>query len=83
MVLRSIGLGLALIAFPAADKPLSPQSASRWALERAKWPLLAAVVAIAYLPYFYADVMLQIASLPAMIFFMVRTPQKRGSSIKR
>jgi hypothetical protein len=55
----------------AVEQTLSPQSASRSALERAKWPFLAAVVAIAYLPYFCADVMLQIASLPAMIFFIL------------
>ena len=55
----------------AVEQTLSAQSASRSALERAKWPLLAAVVAIAYLPYFCADVMLQIASLPAMIFFIL------------
>jgi hypothetical protein len=48
-----------------------PQRSIRSALERAKWPLLAAVVAIAYLPYFCADVMLQIASLPTMIFFIL------------
>src|SRR5712692_9946131 len=41
----------------------SPQSSIRSVLERAKWPLFAALVAIAYLQYFYADVMLQIASL--------------------
>ena len=55
----------------AVEQTLSAQSANRSALERAKWPLLAAVVAIAYLPYFCADVMLQIASLPAMIFFIL------------
>jgi hypothetical protein len=55
----------------AVEQTPSPQSASRSALERAKWPFLAAVVAIAYLPYFCADVMLQIASLPAMIFFIL------------
>jgi hypothetical protein len=40
-------------------------------LEGAKWPLFAAVLAIAYLQYFYADVMLQIAALPAVIFFIL------------
>jgi len=55
----------------AAVQSPTPQSSIRSALERAKWPLFAAVVAIAYLPYFYADVMLQIASLPAMIFFIL------------
>jgi hypothetical protein len=57
---------------PAAEvqSPI-PQSSIRSPLERAKWPLFAALVAIAYLQYFYADVMLQIASLPAMIFFIL------------
>jgi hypothetical protein len=55
----------------AAAQTSSPQSAIPSVLERAKWPLFAALVAIAYLQYFYADVMLQIASLPAMIFFIL------------
>jgi hypothetical protein len=50
---------------------LTPRSSIRLGLECAKWPLFAAVVAIAYLQYFYADVMLQIASLPAIIFFIL------------
>jgi hypothetical protein len=58
---------------PQSQTPQSPtpQSSIRSALERAKWPFFAALVAIAYLQYFYADVMLQIASLPAMIFFIL------------
>jgi hypothetical protein len=40
-------------------------------LGRAKWPLMAVLVAIAFLQYFYVDVMVQIASLPAMIFFIL------------
>jgi len=38
---------------------------------RAKWPLIAVLIAIAYLQYFYVDVMVQIASLPAIIFFIL------------
>src|SRR6267378_7879855 len=57
--------------FAAAAQTPSPQSAIPSVLERAKWPLFALLVAIAYLQYFYADVMLQIASLPAMIFFIL------------
>jgi hypothetical protein len=53
----------------------TPQRPIRSVLERAKWPLFAALVAIAYLQYFYADVMLQIASLPAMIFFVLISGQ--------
>ena len=40
-------------------------------LLRAKWPLIAFLVAIAFLQNFYVDVMVQIASLPAMIFFIL------------
>jgi hypothetical protein len=49
----------------------TPQTPVRSMLERAKWPLITAFVAIAYLQYFYADVMLQIGSLPAIIFFVL------------
>ena len=47
------------------------ESAVQWVLGRAKWPLVAFLVAIAFLQYFYVDVMVQIASLPAMIFFIL------------
>jgi hypothetical protein len=51
--------------------PIAQESALRSVLGRAKWPLIAVLVAIAFLQYFYADVMVQIASLPAMIFFIL------------
>jgi hypothetical protein len=57
---------------PAAPAtPMAQQSAVRSVLECAKWPLIAALIAIAYLQYFYVDVMVQIASLPAIIFFIL------------
>ena len=56
-------------ATPAA--PIAQQSAIQSVLGRAKWPLIAVLVAIAYLQYFYVDVMVQIASLPAIIFFIL------------
>jgi hypothetical protein len=49
----------------------APQGGIQSIFERTKWPLLAALLAIAYLQYFYADVMLQIASLPAIVFFLL------------
>jgi hypothetical protein len=54
-----------------APIPIAKQSAARSLLGRAKWPLIAVLVAIAFLQYFYVDVMVQIASLPAMIFFIL------------
>jgi len=51
--------------------PLAQKSALRSVLDRAKWPLISVLVAIAFLQYFYVDVMVQIASLPAMIFFIL------------
>ena len=56
-------------ATPAA--PIAQQSAIQSVLGRAKWPLIAVLVAIAYLQYFYVDVMVQIAALPAIIFFIL------------
>ena len=47
------------------------ESAFQSLLGRAKWSLIAGLVAIAYLQYFYVDVMVQIASLPAIIFFIL------------
>ena len=47
------------------------ESAFQSLLGRAKWPLIAMLVAIAFLQYFYVDVMVQIGSLPAMIFFIL------------
>src|SRR6266850_3684639 len=55
---------------PAA-LPIAQESAFQSLLGRAKWPLIAVLVAVAFLQYFYADVMVQIASLPAMIFFIL------------
>src|SRR2546428_1836864 len=55
----------------AAELPIVQESAVQSLLGRAKWPLIAALVAVAYLQYFYVDVMVQIASLPAMIFFIL------------
>src|SRR5882762_10480515 len=51
--------------------PTTQKRALRSVLERAKWPLIAVLVAIAFLQYFYADVMVQISSLPAIIFFIL------------
>jgi len=51
--------------------PIAQQSTLRSVLDRAKWPLIAALIAIAYLQYFYVGVMVQIASLPAIIFFIL------------
>jgi len=51
--------------------PIAQQSTLRSVLDRAKWPLIAVLIAIAYLQYFYVDVMVQIASLPAIIFFIL------------
>ena len=57
---------------PAAPAlPIAQESAVRSVLGRAKWPLMAVLVAIAFLQYFYVDVMVQIASLPAIIFFIL------------
>ena len=56
---------------PAAPATPIARSAIRSVLERAKWPLIAVLVTIAYLQYFYVDVMVQIASLPAIIFFIL------------
>ncbi len=57
---------------PAAPElPIAQESALQSLLGRAKWPLIAFLVAIAFLQYFYVDVMVQIASLPAMIFFIL------------
>jgi hypothetical protein len=58
-------------ATAAPVKSQAPQGATRSVLERMKWPLIAAFVAMAYLQYFYADVMVQIGSLPAIIFFVL------------
>ena len=57
---------------PAAPElPIVQESAFQSLLGRAKWPLIAFLVAIAFLQYFYVDVMVQIASLPAIIFFIL------------
>jgi len=51
--------------------PIAQNSALRSVLGSAKWPLIAVLIAIAYLQYFYVDVMVQIAALPAIIFFIL------------
>ena len=57
---------------PAAPElPIVQESAFQSLLGRAKWPLIAFLVAIAFLQYFYVDVMVRIGSLPAMIFFIL------------
>ena len=57
---------------PAAPPiPIAKESAVQSVLGRAKWPLIAVLVAIAFLQYFYVDVMVKIGSLPAMIFFIL------------
>src|SRR6266850_6951567 len=53
---------------PAAPElPIAQESAFQSLLGRAKWPLIAVLVTIVFLQYFYVDVMVQIGSLPAMI----------------
>jgi hypothetical protein len=39
--------------------------------EKIKWPLLCALTALAYLQYSYADVLLQVLSLPLVIVFVL------------
>ena len=57
---------------PAAPAlPIVQESAVQSMLGRAKWPLIAVLVTIVFLQYFYVDVMVQIGSLPAMIFFIL------------
>jgi len=51
--------------------PIAQESAVQSVLGRAKWPLIAILVTVAFLQYFYVDVMVQIASLPAIIFFIL------------
>src|SRR5438477_12199957 len=61
---------------PAAPEPPNVEErAVRSLLLRAKWPLIAFLAAIAFLQQFYVDVMLQIASRPAMISFILLTGQ--------
>src|SRR5436309_15983646 len=55
----------------AAEFPIVQESAFQSLLGRAKWSLLAILVAIAFLQYFYVDVMLQIASIRAITFFIL------------
>ena len=55
----------------APATPIAQKSTLRSVLDRAKWPLITVLVTIAFLQYFYVDVMVQIASLPAMIFFIL------------
>src|SRR5882762_3728089 len=55
----------------ASALPAAQESAFQSLLGRAKWPLIAVLVAVAYLQYFYVDVMVQIAALPAIIFFIL------------
>src|SRR2546430_16859065 len=55
---------------PAAPElPIVQESVVQSLLLRAKWPLIGFLVAIAFLQSFYVDVMVQIASLPAMILY--------------
>jgi hypothetical protein len=51
---------------PAPEAP--PPAAKR---PTGKWLAISAVAAVAYLQFFYADVLLQIAKAPAMIFFVL------------
>src|SRR5438309_12016687 len=46
--------------------PTAQKSALRSVLDRAKWPLVAVLIVIAYLQYFYVDVLVQLAALPAI-----------------
>lgn len=57
---------------PAAPElPIAQESAFQSLLGRAKWPLIAFLLAISFLQYFYVDVMVRIGSLPAIIFFIL------------
>jgi hypothetical protein len=55
----------------AIDLPPAPPSAASWPKPRSNRALLlSAFAALSYLPYFYADVYLEIARLPAVIVFV-------------
>ena len=55
----------------AIDLPPPPPSAASWPKPRSNRPLLlSAFAALSYLPYFYAEVYLEIARLPAIIVFV-------------
>src|SRR2546426_8696310 len=57
---------------PAAPElPIVQESAFQSLLGRAKWPLIAFLVASAFLQDFYVDVMVWIGTLPDMIFFIL------------
>src|SRR5256885_1338090 len=56
---------------PAAPEfPIVQESGVQWVLGRPKCPLVAFLGAIAFRQSFYFGVWVQIASLPAMIFFI-------------
>ncbi|MDQ5850303.1 MAG: hypothetical protein M3544_15200 [Pseudomonadota bacterium] len=50
-------------------QPEPPRPAER--RPTGKWLAISAVAAVAYLQFFYADVLLQIAKAPAIIFFVL------------
>jgi hypothetical protein len=55
----------------ALDPPAQPVAAAPWPKPRTSRPLLpSAFAALSYLPYFYAEVYLEIARLPADIVFV-------------
>ena len=58
-----------LIGAPAAPAP-APAPMARRAPGHRRHLILIALAALAYLPYFFADVHLQIASLPHVIVFV-------------
>jgi hypothetical protein len=57
------------MAVPAPAAPEAPRPAAK--RPTGKWLAISAVGAVAYLQFFYADVLLQIAKAPAIIFFVL------------
>jgi hypothetical protein len=54
----------------AIDPPAQPPAAAPRPKPRSRPLLLSAFAALSYLPYFYAEVYLEIARLPAVIVFV-------------
>jgi hypothetical protein len=65
-------------ATASSDADASPSAAHSWlngaidkGLERAKWPLLVALIACAFLQYFYMNVFLSIDSVRSLLVFVL------------
>jgi hypothetical protein len=54
----------------AAPERVKPRFSFTTDLKRTRWLPLAALAALAYLQYFYADAFLQINSLPSLLVFL-------------